>query len=129
MGSRGSRRDYDGLLIPLLKVVNLADLLLAEFLVGIKLLDELLVVLEFLAKTLILILHGPDVVTLVKSGWDPGRAAQVRGYANGDKAEHHQQREIADDSSHWKYVIFFLVYSPFRELSPGKARLSLLGSL
>jgi hypothetical protein len=26
-------------------------------------------------------------------------------------------------------VIFFLVYSPFRELSPGKARLSLLGSL
>ena len=86
MGSRGSRRDYDGLLVPLLKVVNLADLLLAELLVGIKLLDELLVVLEFLAKALILILHGPDVVTLVKSGWDPGRAAQVRGDAEGGQA-------------------------------------------
>jgi hypothetical protein len=60
------------------------------------------VALEIFPKALILILHGADVVALIESGWDPGRAAQVRGYADGDKAEHHQQREIADDSSHWK---------------------------
>src|SRR5450755_2224518 len=89
-GSAGrwrSGRDDNGLLVPLLKVVNLADFLLAEFLVGVEFLNELLVAPEFFAKPLVLILHGTDFVALIKGGGDTGRAAQVRGYAEGDQAE------------------------------------------
>jgi len=113
-----SRRDDNGLLVPLLKVVDLTDLLLAEFLIGVELLDELLVALEVFTEALILILHGPDLVALLKSSGNPGRAAQVRGYAEGDKAEHRQQREITDDSSHDALRIFLLVYNPIRVVRP-----------
>jgi hypothetical protein len=49
---------------------------------------------------------------------------QIHGHTEGGKAEHRQQREIADDFSHNALRIFLLVYNPIRVVRACEVRFS-----